>query len=87
MSLPKDVKKDFDEFYENLSEELHVFYVNLKVQGFSSDDAIKIMTAILNRPERLINNKRRAIERNEMLKNLRKSKLQFPKDDDSEKED
>lgn len=51
MNLPIETRKALSDAYCDLSEELHIFFRALRSEGFTSEDAIRILCAIVGRPD------------------------------------
>lgn len=54
MNLPKERRKALSDAYCDLSEELHIFFRALRNEGFTSEDAMRILCAIVGRPDNFL---------------------------------
>ena len=68
MHLPEEVKKQFQNVYGDLSEELYIFFRCLWNEGFSNEEAIAILCAIIGRPDGFLSNYTRAHSKSEEIK-------------------
>lgn len=72
MNLPETTKKALHEAYGNLSEELFIFFRCLRNEGFSREDAMSLLCAIVGRPDNMFGNYRHEkITRREAMERLR----------------
>ena len=53
MNLPEEAKKQLNEVYGNLAEEIRILYRALKIEGFSHEDAMSLVICMLSRPQSL----------------------------------
>ena len=65
MILSKEHRDSLTNHYDELAEELEIFYTALKCNGFNEDQAIEILLAIVTHPTESRLSKRQAIQRNQ----------------------
>ena len=59
MRLPKETVDSFKQMYGTLSEELYIFFRELTWVGFTADQAIELICAMLSQPHRVDDYKER----------------------------
>lgn len=66
MSLSNEAKEALTNHYDELAEELYIFYRSLKLNGFDAGQSMDIMLALINNPASSMS-KREAMEKNRRL--------------------
>lgn len=59
MNLPEETRKLLYHVYGDLSEELYIFFRTLRNEGFTSEDAMRILCAIIGRPDNFVGDYKR----------------------------
>lgn len=78
MNLTKEAKEALDKHYDELAEELYIFYRALKLNGFDAAQSMELMIAIINNPVSSIS-KREAMDKNRRLIKERLERLNAQK--------
>lgn len=68
MRLSKQHEESFEQAYGELAEELHIFFLELNRVGFTPDQAIDLIIAILCKPDRLSDYKKEKIHNWDLIK-------------------
>lgn len=71
MNLPEETRELLYHVYGDLSEELYIFFRTLRNEGFTSEDAMRILCAIIGRPDNFVGDYKRRRTKPESMGMLR----------------
>ena len=73
MNLPKETIGSFERMYGALAEELYIFFLELTKAGFTAEQAVELIIAMIMQRSTLGEYRRREMSRDEKLARLRES--------------